>query len=394
MKKIILFTLLITLSVLSAAGQTAQKWHFTTGGRIYSSPLIAGDLILFGSGDSCFYALDKTDGKEIWRFKSGGAVNCDAAICESAVLFASADGYLYSLDVNTGRLNWKAATGKEKMLDLWDYYLSSPVVSGGLVFRGSSDSCLYALEAGTGNLKWKFRAGGMIHATPVIEKNAVMFGDFAGNFYALNAADGSLLWQFKTVGDLYFPNGEVQKGGTIGGETVYFGSRDFNVYALNTKTGRGKWNMKERGSWVVATPVIYGEHIYFGTSDTHSFYCLRKSDGEVIWKIRLPMRVYGSAIVCNDVVYFGCFDGKLRGVDPLTGAPVTEFLTQGCKDNYQKVFNDDGSFRSNFELYGRDYVESERIIHTLGAILSTPVADAGVLYFGSSDGNLYAVEVR
>jgi outer membrane protein assembly factor BamB len=106
------------------------------------------------------------------------------------------------------------------------------------------------------------------------------------------------------------------------------------------------------------------------------------------------MRVYGSAIVSNDVVYFGCFDGKLRGVDPLTGAPVTEFLTQGCKDNYQKVFNNDGSFRSDFELYGRDYNESERIIHTLGAILSTPVADAGVLYFGSSDGNLYAVEAR
>jgi outer membrane protein assembly factor BamB len=103
------------------------------------------------------------------------------------------------------------------------------------------------------------------------------------------------------------------------------------------------------------------------------------------------MRVYGSAIEHNGTIYFGCFDGILRGVDYKTGEVTWQFKTDGSKENYNKIFNSNGLFIEGFELYGKDYLESEKLIHTLGSILSTPVIDKNIIYFGSSDGSLYSV---
>jgi outer membrane protein assembly factor BamB len=394
MKKSLLLALLISISQFLLADNPEENWIFRTNGRIYSSPVISGNLVLFGSGDSCFYAVNKENGLEIWRFKTNGPIHSDAAINGSSVIFGSADGNLYSLEIATGKLNWKFSSEGEKMLDIWDYYLSSPLVSSGYIYWGSGDGNLYAIDRQSGKLKWKFKSAGIIHASPAIAEGIVYVGDYAGYFYALDGVSGELKWKSRTIGETYFPNGEVQKGAVVVDGVVYFGSRDYNVYALDAKTGRGRWNMKETGSWVIATPTVYDGHVFFGTSDTHKFYCLRKSDGKIIWQISLPMRVYGSALVNNDILWFGCFDGKLRGVDPMTGEIKFEYQTKGSKENHSKVYGDDGKFRKDFELYGKNYLEAEHTIHSLGSILSTPAIDNNIIFFGSSDGGMYAVSLE
>lgn len=394
MKKSLLLVLLIFNQIILSATEPNYLWVFKTNGRIYASPAISGNLLLCGSGDSSFYAIDKFNGQELWKFDTGGPVYSDAGLNAKSVFFGSADGKLYSLDINSGKLNWKFASEGEKILDMWDYYQSSPKIYQGLVYWGSGDGHLYAIDSQTGELKWKFKSGGNIHATPVIDKGIVYIGDYAGFFYALDAITGEVKWHFRTVGETYFPKGEVQKGALVEDGIVFFGSRDYNIYALDAKTGRGRWNMKEGGSWVIATPIVYKGKLYFGTSDTHRFYCLSISDGKIIWQIPLPMRVYGSAVEYNGLVYFGCFDGKMRGVDHETGKVKWEFQTTGSKLNYSKIYNEEGKFKDGFELYGKDYIETERLIHTLGSILSTPVIQNNIIYFGSSDGGLYAVPVN
>jgi len=108
-----------------------------------------------------------------------------------------------------------------------------------LVFWGSADNSLYAVEQTTGALKWKFKAEDIIHATPEIDGDTLYIGDFNGNLFALNINDGKLIWSFRTVGDRYFPKGEIQKGVSVDDNSVYFGSRDYNIYAVNKRTGRG-----------------------------------------------------------------------------------------------------------------------------------------------------------
>lgn len=394
MKQLPLIFFLSVFFVNQAHTNDLTNWIFSTKGRIYSTPAIVDDFVLFGSGDSCFYALSRLSGAEIWNYKTGGAIFSSPVVRDSLVFFGSADGNLYALNIQNGKLLWKFESKGETMLDLWDYFLSSPIETNGIIYWGSGDGHLYAVNAENGNLVWKYKANGPIHATPLIADNKVYIGDYGGYFFALNAETGQLIWQFRTIGDTYFPNGEIQIGATIDNGIVFFGSRDYNIYALDSQTGRGHWNMKEIGSWIIAKPLVYNNFVYFGTSDTHRFYCLSKANGKIIWQIPLPMRVYGSAIEHNEIIYFGCFDGILRGVDFKTGEIAWQFETDGSKKNYANIFNSNGQFVEGFELYGNDYLESERLIHTLGSILSSPVIVNNTIYFGSSDGSLYSVNLN
>ncbi len=237
-KKTLLIALFFAIPFAIFSQNQQNPWTFQTKGRVYSSPVIAGDLLFFGSGDSTFYAVNKNSGALKWKFKTQGAVHSDPLVNNNFVYFGSQDGNLYSLDSQTGELIWKFQSKGERMLDLWDYYLSSPTIENGTVYWGSCDGNLYAINAVDSKLVWNYNAGAIIHATPLVFNGKVCFGDYNGKFYTLNAENGELVWQFKTVGDTYFPKGEIPKGAAVDNGIVYFGSRDYNIYALvvlNTK---------------------------------------------------------------------------------------------------------------------------------------------------------------
>ncbi|MDX2445115.1 MAG: PQQ-binding-like beta-propeller repeat protein [Bacteroidales bacterium] len=389
-----LILLLIFSSQILSYAQGDVVWKFETKNRIYSTPLIDGNLVYFGSGDHSFYALNKKNGKKIWVYKTKGVVHSSPSIQDNIVYFGSGDGNLYGIDKSDGSLVWKFISEGEKMYDLWDYYLSSPVVDDGKVYWGSGDGHLYAIDANSGELIWKFNTGDIVHASPVIYDNKVYFGGFDGNLYCLNKENSEIVWKFKTVGATYFPKGEIQKAALVKDDVVYFGSRDYNIYALNAKTGKGNWNLRQERGWIIATPIEYKGNIYFGTSDAHIFYSMNKIAGTINWTIPVNMRVYGTALAYKDIIYFGTFDGKVIGIDYSTGKTKWEFQSESSRLNYSKIYNEKGEFKDGFELYGSDYQTSEALIHTLGSILSSPVIDEEIIYFGSSDGQMYAVKLK
>ncbi len=295
--KLILFTFLS--SVLSSAvyGQSYLLWDFSTGGGVYSSPVVDDSTLYIGSNDSCLYALDKENGSLKWKFKTRGEIKSQPLLYKGSVIFNSTDGLVYSIDKSNAKEQWTFNTNGEKRLDMWDYYLSSPVFSDNKVFVGSGDGNIYAIEPNSGTLIWEFKTDGIVHATPLIHNKILYASSFDGFFYAINTENGELVWKFRTVGDAYFPRGEIQKGAVIYKNSVIFGSRDFNIYSLDVETGRGLWNMKEKGSWVIATPLIVDDVVYFGTSDSHRFCGLSAKTGYEKCSYPLNMRVYGKAVL-------------------------------------------------------------------------------------------------
>lgn len=394
MLKTILPFLFFAITLITTNAQSDIVWKFKTNGRIYSTPIIQDNLVFTGSGDQYFYALNKKTGKKVWEFKTGGAVHSSPTIIGNLICFASTDGILYALDKTNGKLIWKFKSQGEKTYDLWDYYLSSPNADSGTIFWGCGDGNIYAIQSNNGELKWKFQTDDIVHSSPVVYKDNVYVGGFDGNFYCIQKETGSLIWKFKTVGATYFPKGEIQKAALVKDDVVYFGSRDYNIYAIDANTGKGRWNMRQERGWIIATPMEYKGNIYFGTSDAHIFYSMEKINGTINWTIPVNMRVYGTAIAYKDMIYFGTFDGKVLGIDHLTGKTRWEFQTENSRLNYSTVYNENGEFKEGFELYGSNYQESEALIHSLGSILSSPVIDEHIIYFGSSDGNLYAVKLE
>lgn len=380
----------LTTTLLSFA-QPKESWKFMTNGRVYGSPAISRDALFIGSADHHLYSIDRRTGKQIWKFETGGAVHSSPAISNGMVFFSSHDGFIYAIDTATGQLAWKYQTDGEKVYDLWDYYLSSPVIHNGVVFIGSGDHHVYALEEKTGKLVWKFQTGGVVHASPVISDSLLYIGSYDGNLYALQVSDGKLRWKFKTIGETYFPKGEVQKAALVHNGVVYFGSRDYHLYAVDAKTGLLNWKIKEEGSWVIATPFPYKDDLYFGTSDTEAFYCVDAATGTRKWKRGLNMRVFGGATAYQGQIVFGCFNGKLYGLDPQNGSVQWEFQTSGSRSNYLTVYDKNGAFRTDFEKYGKDIEGSEQKLLSLGSVLSTPLIDRESVYFGSADGYVYAL---
>ncbi|SEC50136.1 Outer membrane protein assembly factor BamB, contains PQQ-like beta-propeller repeat [Tenacibaculum sp. MAR_2009_124] len=384
------FFVLINFPILS---QNKSIWTFKTNNRVYSSPVIENNRIYIGSGDHYLYAINKNTGNLVWKYKTKGAVHSTPFISNNLICFSSADGNLYGVNKNNGNLVWKFESKGEKMYDLWDYYLSSPTGNTETVYWGCADGNLYAIENKTGKLQWKFKTNGVVHASPVLYKEQVYIGSFDGYVYALGKDNGQLLWKFKTVGDEYFPNGEIQKGLLVKDDVVYFGSRDYNMYAINSKTGTLLWNLKEKSGWIIAIPTEHKGTLYFGTSDAHLFYAVDKKTGIVKWTAPLQMRVYGSGVVHNNTIYFGSFDGKIIGLNCDTGERNYEFQTESSKKNYSLMYNEKGHFKKGFELYGDDFEATEKLIHSLGSILSTPIIENNRIYFGSSDGTIYTVKL-
>lgn len=370
-------------------------WKYPTYGKIATSPQTDDARIYYGSDDGNFYCNALQDGRLLWKFNAGKTIRSSAALGAGNVFFGCEDGFVYALDAQQGTLRWKFATKGERSYDLWDYYRSSPTFYKGLLYIGSGDGHVYAINASSGKEVWRFATGGIVHADPVVSNDTLFVGSFDGYFYTLHANTGKLIWKFKTIGDRFFPKGEIPKAALVTKDAVYFGSRDYNIYALNKQTGMGLWNMKEQGSWIIATPLEKDGKLFFGTSDSHAFYSLNNFYGELQWKSPLPLRSYNSPVAYDSLIIVGCYDGFLYGFGEKGGKIAWQFQTDGSKKNYSTVFDLTGHFRKDFSIYGDDTATkvSEAKILNLGSILSTPVIRNGIIYFGSTDGNLYAVRI-
>ena len=371
-------------------------WKYQTQNKIVATPFIYGDNIYYGSCDGNFYCNSLKDGAIIWKYSAGKAIQSSAVVVEGKVFFGCDDGNIYALDAVNGKLQWKFATRGEREYDMWDYYRSSPKYEKGKLYAGSGDGNIYAINAATGKELWHFATGDVVHADPAFSGDTLYIGSFNGNFYAINAISGKLIWKFKTIGDRYFPKGEIQKAALVTEDAVYFGSRDYNLYALNKKTGVGFWNMKENGSWIIATPFEKDNKLFFGTSDTHAFYALNNFYGEQKWKAAIPLRSYDTPASFDTLIIAGCFNGYLYGFGESTGKIEWVFQTDGSKKSYAAVYDSTGHFRKDFTMYGDDSTSrvGEEKVMSLGGILSSPIIKNGVVYFGSTDGNLYAVEIK
>ncbi|WP_435624365.1 PQQ-binding-like beta-propeller repeat protein [Flagellimonas sp.] len=394
MRKNVLFLVMVMICLRVSYGQKKMLWKFETADRIYSTPVVESTMIFFGSGDGHLYALELETGKLLWKYKTEGKVHSSPYLDAKNIFFSSTDGSLYCLNKADGTLRWKFKSEGEKQYGLWDYYLSSPQVNENIVYWGSGDKHVYAIDVRYGQLIWKYKTDDVVHADSVVYKESVYIGSFDGHLYKLNKYNGALIWKFKTIGARYFPKGEIQRGVSIHNDLVYFGSRDYNLYVVDTKTGTGVWNYRQPRGWIISTPKIHGEHVYFGSSDGHMFYCYNINTSLKEWEVPTNMRIYSKASSYKDEIIFSSFDGKITSVNHKTGKFNWVFQTEASKKNYHKIFKPDGTFLDGFDLYGKDYLESEKMIHDLGSILSDPVVYDDKLYFGSSDGNLYAVLLK
>ncbi|HXD79672.1 MAG TPA: PQQ-binding-like beta-propeller repeat protein, partial [Puia sp.] len=331
MKHLLLVLCWFPLSASCVAQQAsarfgALQWTFHATGKIFSSPVLCGNLVLVGSEDDTLYALDAATGIPRWTFRPGGPIDGTPAVVGGTAFFNSYDGNLYAVDASSGRLTWKFRTRGEKrvgamglwtmkpatryMEDPFDFFESSAVVdsSAGLLYFGSGDGNLYALGVSDGSLRWRFQTGGIVHTTPALSGHSVYFGSWDRNLYALDARTGRQKWKFMTGADTTFHLLEgIQASPLVYGRDVFFGARDGNFYCLDTTTGRLVWKYDAAHSWILSTAAASDHIIYTGTSDTYLLLALDSGTGKEKFRVAASGYVYTPPVVNGQTVYFGDF---------------------------------------------------------------------------------------
>ena len=388
------------------------KWIFKTGGPIVSSPAVAGGVVYITSLDGYLYAVDQETGKEKWKFKSRMPIASSPAVAGETLYFVSSTGALAAIDLTTGKPKWVFATEFERKFeaknlhgypstaqtipDAWDLFTSSPAVVNGSVYFGSGDGNVYAVDAGNGTLQWKYSTRDVVHASPAVAGGIVYIGSWDSTLYALDAESGQPKWSFKAGDDPVIHNQVgFQSSPAVVDGTVYVGCRDAHVYALDAATGRKKWDYPTSKSWVIGTPAVRDGMVYVGTSDSARFMALDAKTGRLRFNFDAKAYMFSSPALAGDLAYVGDHNGRLYAVDAKTGKLAWEFQTEASKADRLKVLNADGSlnqeaFAPLFGDFEDMYIDFYRFV-SIGAIVSSPVVDRGALYFGSMDGNLYAL---
>ncbi len=387
-------------------------WAFKTEGRVLSSPTVAGGVVYVGSTDAHLYALGQRDGNLKWKFPTGGPVNSSPAVAQGLVIFSSVDGKVYAVDASTGKERWAFATRgerrftapgihgavprTERMPDPFDVFLSSPVISDGVVFIGSGDHHVYALDLRTGARRWAFETGDVVHATPAVAQGRVYIGSFDRHLYALDARTGREIWRYTTGNDTtIFNQVGITSSAALAGNMVFVGARDGHFHAVDATTGALRWKVNNKGGWTIASPAVVDDMVVYPTSDGARFKAHDVATGGLRFDLANRIFTYSSPAVAGHTAYYGTADGFLHAVDLRAGKLLRSYQTRGSRAQASRFIDSTGAVRLR-DMYREGTHEGMttgfNTLMTLGSVFSSPVVADGVVYFGSTDGHLYAVK--
>lgn len=288
----------------------------------------------------------------VWRFEAGGEIGSSPALTKSSVLFGTRDGNLYSLNTENASLNWKFATLK-------------------------------------GSFPKLFTEGHEVRSTPVIVGSNAYFGAYDGRFYSVNVESGIENWNFPTGGPILSTPAVVNN-------IAYFGSEDSRLYAVNIKTGQEKWRFEAEDS-ISSAPAIMDGLIYFKSND-FNLYCISLETGIEQWAFRTKDRKISDPAVSNGKVYFGCYDGDgtfLYALDAKDATILWKYKAVIFIRQAPTIINDTILASAADRLVALDAFGKEKWSFQALSNITTQASVSGrTAYFGTSDGTLYAIDIK
>jgi polyvinyl alcohol dehydrogenase (cytochrome) len=407
-----------------------QKWVFTAGGNVSSTPTVDGDAVYFPDSSGNLFAVTKDSGRLIWSHKisdydgvAGSVSRGSPAADEDQIIIGDIlssnqthnGANVIAIDRETGARRWITQVESHPAAII----TGSPVVFNGIIYVGVSSSeetlaenpdypcCSFrgsvvALDAKTGQMLWK---------TFDMPENQNQPGGYSGGAIwqppALDPARGML---FIGTGNNYSAPAEVEACQNATPMAHCVAANDFfdSALGLDLRTGQIKWAKMLQGfdTWTVACtlasgktnpncpvpaspdfdfggsgPNLLGNIVGFGQK-SGIFWALNPDNGNILWSTPV-----GPGSDLGGIEWGTASDGKRIYVSitnndhlPYTLVPSGQQITWGA--------------------WSAVDVATGKILWqtadpTTGTIDLGSVSVAnGVMYAGSGSGQMYALDTR
>lgn len=236
---------------------------------------------------------------------------------------------------------------------------------------------------------WEFKTEDEIRTSPNVHENIVFVGSYDTNVWALNLANGEMIWKYATEGGIA-SSPQIHPDAGL----VMFGSEDNVFHTVNMRNGRIVWSAPTKGR-VRSTPNIAMNHVFFG-SDDGFLYALVASNGRTLWTYDSGAPIRTKPLVLDDIVIFGNDVGEVIAVT-LAGERKWASRTKRSIES-SPIFNEEegvvyAGSHDGF-LYAMDVSSGYNLwrFRTNGPVISTAALSKNVLVFGSVDKKVYAVD--
>lgn len=318
-------------------------WTFNMESPVHSSPAIYKDYIYYVSSDGILKAIDMETGEEEWNLDLEAKTNSSPIIHSNRLYIGCEDG-LKAVNINSHKV-------------VWDYdcdnVASAPVYHDDIIYFGSDDGHLYGVNE-DGKVKFDKKLGDELRTSPIVVDNTIYVGSTGGKMYSIGT-DESKNWEF-TTGD------EILSSPAYVNKTIIFGSNDGSVYCLKKSDGDLEWKVDLNDKVISSPTVDEHDNNFFIGSDEGNMTCLDVRDGTVKWSHSTGDKVQSTAAIKDNLVAFGSNNGYLYVLNKYTGA--------------------------------EEFTYNPGTILFNSAITSSPVINGNSLFFGDDSGNVYSLNIN
>lgn len=286
-----------------------RKWVFQTGGKVYSTPAVAGGIVVLGSSDNFIYAVDSKTGTEIWKVQANHAVLGSPAIYKGKVYIGASDGIFRCLDLKSGEVVWTFNEVK-------NYVSTLPTIADGKVLFGSWGNGFYALDVNTGKLIWEWNNG---HANrmfsaaacyPVVANDRVFLVAPDRYMTALNLKTGQVIWRQKK--DEYRVRESM--GLSFDKKHVYAKTMDGELIGVPVSADHMdvSWKSALKLPYEIAPTAIFSnKNLVFVPNNSGLLSAVHPKSGEVLWQYKISNGMVNPALVTKKFVIASTMDGNI-----------------------------------------------------------------------------------
>ena len=305
----------------------------TEVGPVVSSPVFDGGILYVSTLTGRVFCLDISRRIFLWH-ESFGPVVSSPLLTDSLLIGATFNGWIkennsensiFAIDRTNGGIIWE--------LKIEGDFFSSPCILDEKIIIGSLDKKIYCLDL-SGNLLWHYETNGEIWSSPSLDTDYIYVGSDDANIYSLNM-DGSLRWKTRL-------NGKIRSSSPcLASEDhlLFCGTHEGGMYCIDTIKGSVKWS-KQIQNPVLSSPTVIEGKVIFATSN-NSVYCFESNSGSKLWEFETGDKVWSSpSLVQNDkMLFFGCLDSNIYGVNVTLGKQEWKFPTMGMIDSSPCIAN-------------------------------------------------------